>query len=58
MTTHLRSRLDAHTVGLIQTLRSWFRAGLITCSEEEKLVLFTPIMEDLVRGSMVQEVNE
>ncbi|RKK77817.1 hypothetical protein BFJ71_g16647 [Fusarium oxysporum] len=29
MVTPLRNRLDASTIGLIQTLRSWLRAGLI-----------------------------
>ncbi|KAK1974987.1 hypothetical protein LZ30DRAFT_606764, partial [Colletotrichum cereale] len=29
MVTPLRNRLDASTIGLIQTLRSWLRAGII-----------------------------
>ena len=29
MVTPLRNRLDASTIGLIQTLRSWLKAGII-----------------------------
>ena len=29
MITPLRSRLDANTIGMAQTLRSWLRAGLM-----------------------------
>ena len=29
MVTPLRSRLDANTIGMTQTLRSWLQAGLI-----------------------------
>lgn len=29
MVTPLRNRMDAGTIGLIQTLRSWLRAGII-----------------------------
>jgi hypothetical protein len=34
MVTPLRSRLDASTIGLIQVLRSWLRAGLIESLDE------------------------
>lgn len=37
MVTPLRNRLDAGTIGLIQTLRSWLRAGII---EEADSTLF------------------
>ena len=34
MATSLRSRLDASTIGLIQVLRSWLRAGLMESLDE------------------------
>jgi hypothetical protein len=34
MVTPLRNRLDASTIGLIQTLRSWLKAGIIDSLDE------------------------
>ena len=33
MVTPLRNRMDVETIGLIQTLRSWLRAGIIEESD-------------------------
>jgi hypothetical protein len=53
MVTPLRSRLDASTIWLIQTLRSWLRAGLI---EEGDSILFDETaLEEAVGQACLEE---
>ena len=46
MVTPLRNRLDASTIGLIQTLRSWLRAGLI--DELDNILLNDGLLHELL----------
>jgi hypothetical protein len=46
MVTPLRNRLDASTIGLIQTLRSWLRAGLI--DELDNILLDDGLLHELL----------
>jgi hypothetical protein len=46
MVTPLRNRLDASTIGLIQTLRSWLRAGLI--DELDNVLLDDGLLHELL----------
>jgi len=49
MVTPLRSRLDASTIGLVQTLRSWLKAGLIDELDDmlmDDSLLYTALEEE------------
>jgi hypothetical protein len=46
MVIPLRNRLDASTIGLIQTLQSWLRAGLI--DELDNILLDDGLLHELL----------
>ena len=48
MVTPLRNRLDASTIGLIQTLRSWLKAGIIDSSRLDEILLDNGQLEGLL----------
>ena len=47
MVAPLRNRLDAGTIGLIQTLRSWLKAGII--DSLDKMLLDDGLLEGLLQ---------
>ena len=51
METPLRNRLDASTIGLIQTLRSWLKAGIIDCLDEI-------LLDDGLLAGLLEEMGQ
>jgi hypothetical protein len=58
MVTPLRHRLDASTIGLIQTLRSWLKAGII--DSLDGILLDEGLLEGLLQedGSFNRVVDD
>jgi hypothetical protein len=56
MVTPLRNRLDAGTIGLIQTLRSWLRAGII--EDVDSILLDDTALEEAVGRACLEEQQE
>ena len=56
MVTPLRNRLDAGTIGLIQTLRSWLCAGII--KEVDSILLDDTPLEEVVEQSGSEECED
>ena len=55
MVTPLRSRLGASTIGLIQTLRSWLKVGII--DKLEDILLDDGLLEGLLQVQRNQGVD-
>jgi hypothetical protein len=56
MVTPLRNRLDAGTIGLIQTLRSWLRAGII--EDADSILLDDTALQEAVGRDGLEERQE
>jgi len=56
MVTPLRNRLDAGTIGLIQTLRSWLRAGII--EDVDSILLDDTALQEAVGRNDLEERQE
>ncbi|CAG9954025.1 unnamed protein product [Clonostachys rosea f. rosea IK726] len=56
MVTPLRNRLDAGTIGLIQTLRSWLRAGII--EDADSILLDDTALEEAVGRACLEKHQE
>jgi hypothetical protein len=56
MVTPLRNRLDAGTIGLIQTLRSWLRAGII--EDVDSILLDDTALQEAVGRDGLEERQE
>ena len=53
MVTPSRNRIDAHTIGICQVLRSWLRAGII----EELDPMLVPLEDETVTQPSNKDVN-
>jgi hypothetical protein len=56
MVTPHRNRLDAGTIGLIQTLRSWLRAGII--EDVDSILLDDTALQEAVGRAGLEERQE